>query len=84
MNIAQDLEADGCALVEADTEEGITRLLTRWLALTPAQQADMATRARDSFLRRYDMRRNAEAILRVFEKPNAAQAGHAAPVTEAR
>jgi hypothetical protein len=44
----------------------------------------MASRARDSFLRRYDMRRNAEAILRVFEKPDIAQAGHAAPLTEAR
>ena len=84
VNIAQDLQADGAALVEPDTEEGITRLLTRWLALTPSQQADMASRARDSFLRRYDMRRNAEAILRVFEKPNTAQASHTAPLTEAR
>jgi glycosyltransferase involved in cell wall biosynthesis len=84
VNIAQDLEADGCALVDSDTQEGITHLLTRWLALTPSQQAEMASRARDSFLRRYDMRRNAEAILRVFEKPDIAQAGHAAPLTEAR
>jgi len=84
VNIAPDLKADGCALVEPDTQEGIARLLSRWLALTTPQQAEMATRARDSFLRRYDMRRNAEAILRVFEKPKTAQAGHAAPVTEVR
>ena len=84
VNIAQDLEAAGCALVEQDTQEGITRLLTRWLVLTPSQQAEMASRAHDSFLRRYDMRRNAEAILRVFEKPDTAQASHAAPLTEAR
>ena len=82
VNIAQDLAADGCALVEPDTQEGIAHLLTRWLALPPSQQAEMAARARDSFLRRYDMRRNAEAILRVFEKPNTAQASHAAPITE--
>jgi hypothetical protein len=44
----------------------------------------MAARARDSFLRRYDMRRNAEAILRVFEKPNSAPASNVAPLTEAR
>ena len=84
VNIAHDLEADGCAFVEPDTQEGITRLLTRWLALTPSQQAEMAARARDSFLRRYDMRHNAEAILRVFEKPNPAQASQAASFTEAR
>jgi glycosyltransferase involved in cell wall biosynthesis len=84
VNIAQDLEADGCALVEPDTREGITRLLARWLALTPSQQADMGAHARDSFVRRYDMRRNAEAILRVFEKTDTAQASHPAPLTEAR
>src|SRR6185437_13160983 len=80
VNIAQDLEADGCALVEPDTQEGITRLLTRWLALTPSQQAEMASRAHDSFLRSYDMRRNAEAILRVFEKPGTEEAGQIAPL----
>lgn len=84
VNIAQDLEADGCALVEADTEQGITRLLTRWLSLSPSEKAGMAARARDSFHLRYDMRRNAEAILRVFEKPGTARAGHATPATEAR
>jgi glycosyltransferase involved in cell wall biosynthesis len=83
VNISQELEADGCALVEPDTEDGITRLLSRWLALSPEQQTVMAGRARDTFARRYDMRRNAEAILRVFENP---QASHpqAAAITEAR
>jgi glycosyltransferase involved in cell wall biosynthesis len=80
VNIAQDLASDGCALVEPDTQEGINRLLTRWLALGPSQRAEMASRARDSFLHRYDMRRNTEAILRVFEKPGTAQASHAAPL----
>ena len=80
VNIAQDLATDGCALVEPDTEEGITRLLTRWLALTPSQRTEMASNARNCFLQRYDMRRNAEAILRVFEKPNTAQASYVAPI----
>ncbi len=40
----------------------------------------MGARARESFLRRYDMRRNAEAILRVFENPNTAETSHAAPL----
>ncbi len=84
VNISQDLAADGCALVEPDTQEGVRRLLTRWLALSPEQRAEMAERARESFVRRYDMRRNAEAILRVFEDPGTAQPSHASPLPEAR
>jgi glycosyltransferase involved in cell wall biosynthesis len=80
VNIAQDLATDGCALVEPDTREGIARLLTRWLALTPLQQAQMASSARDCFVHRYDMRRNAEAILRVFENPSTTETSHAAPL----
>lgn len=83
VNISQDLEADGCALVESDTQEGITRLLTRWLELSSEQKAEMARRARETFARSYDMRRNAEAILRVFESPQGSQA-HADAITEAR
>ncbi|HEY4010875.1 MAG TPA: glycosyltransferase [Acidobacteriaceae bacterium] len=82
VNIAQDLAADGCALVEPDTEEGVSRLLARWLGLGPGERATMAAQARDSFLRRYDMRRNAETILRVFEG-SSTQSSHAAAITEA-
>jgi glycosyltransferase involved in cell wall biosynthesis len=84
VNISQDLAADGCALVEPDTPEGVSRLLARWLTLSPEQRVEMGERARESFLSRYDMRRNAEAILRVFEDPNTAQPSHASPVPEAR
>jgi glycosyltransferase involved in cell wall biosynthesis len=83
VNISQDLEADGCALVESDTQEGITRLLTRWLALAPDEKVRMAGRAKEIFARRYDMRRNAEAILRVFESPQGSHA-HADATMEAR
>jgi glycosyltransferase involved in cell wall biosynthesis len=83
VNISQDLAADGCALVEPDTQEGITNLITRWLALALQQRAEMATRARDTFARRYDMRQNAEAILRVFESPKNLRQ-HGDPLTEAR
>jgi glycosyltransferase involved in cell wall biosynthesis len=83
VNIAQDLSADGCALVEADTQDGVTRLLTRWLGLSPAEREGMGHRAKDSFLRRYDMRRNAEAILRVFEHPHTAHPARTTPLPEA-
>ncbi len=84
VNIAQDLAADGCALVEPDTQEGVTRLLTGWLDLSAATRSDMAARAHESFVRRYDMRRNAEAILRVFEQTNNAQRARARALPEAR
>jgi glycosyltransferase involved in cell wall biosynthesis len=67
VNISAELAADGAALVEPDTPQGTANLLTRWLALTPEQRANMATAARNSFITRYDMRMNARAILRCFE-----------------
>jgi glycosyltransferase involved in cell wall biosynthesis len=84
VNISQDLAADGCALVEPDTQEGIARLLKRWLALSPEQHTEMGRRGRETFARRYDMRRNAEAILRVFEGPRESSSPHANAVTEVR
>lgn len=67
VNIAQEIASDGCGLVEPDTIEGTTRLLQRWLALTPGQHAAMRKQARSTFAQRYDMQQNTAAILRVFE-----------------
>jgi glycosyltransferase involved in cell wall biosynthesis len=72
VNIAADLAADGCALVEDDTLQGTANLLTRWLQLPPEERANMGQRARNAFATRYDMRMNAHAILRCFE----GQTGH--------
>ncbi|HEX4155917.1 MAG TPA: glycosyltransferase [Acidobacteriaceae bacterium] len=84
VNIAQDLAADGCALVEPDTEAGIKLLLTRWLALSPSQREQMSARAHETFLQRYNMRRNAEAILRVFDQLHTTKSPHRNPLPEAR
>lgn len=67
VNIAPDLSAEGCALVEPDTDPGVHRLLTRWLALSPGDRERMSTLARDTFQRRYNMRENAATILHVFD-----------------
>ena len=67
INIAQDIAADGAGLVEADTLDGAVRLLERWTALSPQHRATMSEQARKTFATRYDMRRNTEQILRVFE-----------------
>jgi glycosyltransferase involved in cell wall biosynthesis len=68
VNISAELAADGAALVEDDTLQGTTNLLTHWIALTPDDKANMAIAARNSFTTRYDMRRNAQDILRCFEE----------------
>jgi glycosyltransferase involved in cell wall biosynthesis len=68
VNIAPEIVEDGCGLVEPDTLDGTRRLLERWLALTPEEREAMGRRARDTFARRYDMRRNSALILRTFEQ----------------
>ena len=67
VNIAPEIAADQCGLVEPDTYDGTLRLLKRWLALTSAQREQMAANAITTFSRRYDMRRNSAIILRTFE-----------------
>jgi glycosyltransferase involved in cell wall biosynthesis len=42
-------------------------LLNRWLKLSPEQRAAMGVQARRTFEARYDMKTNAQAIVRVFE-----------------
>ncbi len=67
VNIAPDLQRAGCAIVEPDTAEGTRRLIERWLALSATERLAMGQRAQATFQHSYDMRRNTEAILRVFE-----------------
>lgn len=67
VNIAPDIAADGAGLMEPDTSEGTLRLLERWLTLSPEERAAMAEQARRTFESRYDMRRNAKSIVRIFE-----------------
>lgn len=67
VNIAPDVAAAGCGLVEEDTLEGTQKLLSRWLAMSADEKARMGRQAYATFEQLYDMRRNTEAILRVFE-----------------
>ena len=67
VNIAEDIAEDGAGLVELDTAEGTLRLLTRWIRMTLEERKLMAERAYQCYHRRYDMRENAKAIIRLFE-----------------
>src|SRR6202789_457010 len=68
VNIAPEIEADGCGIVEHDTLKGTIHLLERWLALNPEERQAMQQQAKITFARRYDMRRNSALILRTFER----------------
>jgi glycosyltransferase involved in cell wall biosynthesis len=67
VNIAPEIAADGAGLMEADTQEGTDRLIERWISMPSAERVEMARKALETFDRRYDMRKNAETINRVFE-----------------
>jgi glycosyltransferase involved in cell wall biosynthesis len=68
VNIAPEIEADGCGIVEHDTLKGTIHLLERWLALFGIEREAMQQQAKLTFSRRYDMRRNSALILRIFER----------------
>jgi glycosyltransferase involved in cell wall biosynthesis len=81
VNLAEEVLAAECGLVEPDTLEGTVRLLRRWKALSAEQREAMERKARTAFLTRYTMRRNAAAVLHLVER--AEPAGAAEPVPEA-
>ena len=66
VNIAEEITEDGAGLMELDTPEGTLRLLQRWIAMTIEERQHMAKLAYECFHRRYDMRENAKAIIRLF------------------
>jgi glycosyltransferase involved in cell wall biosynthesis len=67
VNIAEDIAEDGAGLMELDTPEGTLRLLTHWIAMSEQERNAMAERAYRCFHKRYDMRENTKAIVRLFE-----------------
>ena len=55
VNIWHELDADNVALVEPPTQEGITRLLERWLLLSADARNKMSEAARASFDKRFEI-----------------------------
>ncbi len=84
VNIAPDMAAAGCALVEPDTLEGTARLLHRWTALSGEDRRRMEAQARTTFERCYDMRRNTATILRLFESAGTSTSERYAPTLEVK
>jgi glycosyltransferase involved in cell wall biosynthesis len=67
VNIAPEIAGDGAGLMESDTQEGTENLIRRWIAMTPAERNAMDEQAEKTFEERYDMRKNAVTIIRLFE-----------------
>ncbi len=68
INIWHYVTEDGTGFVEPDTVAGTRRLLERWLALTPGEQAAMAARTDASFERRFSMTNCAARIRALVEQ----------------
>jgi glycosyltransferase involved in cell wall biosynthesis len=66
INISLEIAANNAGFVEPDTFDGVTKLLTDWLKTSEPQRRAMSAAALSTFQRRYDIRKNAETILRVF------------------
>lgn len=67
VNIWREVAADGAGLVESDTVAGATALLTRFLAMSPADRAAMRDAARASFLKRFRIDQAAQTLMRIIE-----------------
>ena len=67
VNIWREVAADGAGLVESDTVAGATALLTRFLAMSPADRAAMRGAARASFLKRFRIDQAAQSLMRIIE-----------------
>jgi hypothetical protein len=67
VNIAEDIAEDKAGLMELDTPAGTLRLLQGWISMSVQERNEMAEQAYRCFHRRYDMRENAKAIIRLFE-----------------
>ncbi len=67
VNIAEEIAEDGAGLMEADTLDGTVRLLECWIELSPEARQAMGRQAHQTFLARYDMRKNAARIIRLFD-----------------
>jgi glycosyltransferase involved in cell wall biosynthesis len=66
VNIAPEIAADRCGFVEDDTLAGTANLLARWSKMPDDERTAMYAQTRITFEARYNMRTNAEAILKVF------------------
>ena len=66
VNIWREIEDDGAGIVVIDDVDGVGEGVGRFCTMSPASRALMAERARQCFVRRYDIEVVAARLLRVF------------------
>lgn len=77
VNIWREVISAEAGLVEADTEEGIEKLLSDFLALDAARLARMRLNARQGFLERFEMTKVAADLARVLADVRSPKLSHA-------
>jgi glycosyltransferase involved in cell wall biosynthesis len=67
INISGEIAADKTGYVENDDLPGTIRLLERWSDTMPEEREALRKNARESFLRRFEINRATDSLLRVLE-----------------
>jgi glycosyltransferase involved in cell wall biosynthesis len=67
INIWGEIVEDGCGFAEEDDLAGTMRLLQRWGATSANERAAMSQRARDCFVRRFEINRAVDSLLEVLQ-----------------
>jgi glycosyltransferase involved in cell wall biosynthesis len=80
VNIWREIVADEAGYVENDDLAGTTRLIERWVAAAPDVRAAMKGKARECFVRHFEINRATDSLLKVLgDRPGTGQAKIAAP-----
>lgn len=66
VNIWREIDREGAGLVEPDTVEGAASLLRRWVELPEDERAALRTRARECFLRHFEIMAAARSLLSIY------------------
>jgi glycosyltransferase involved in cell wall biosynthesis len=66
VNIWREIEQDGAGLVANDDLDGTRWLLRTWFGMSVADKQAMSARARQSFLKRFEIRKSAQSMIDVL------------------
>jgi glycosyltransferase involved in cell wall biosynthesis len=66
VNIAREIEADGAAIVDTDTQAGTVRLIDRFRALSGADRQTMRRKARTCYEDRYALKNAAQEVYKAL------------------
>lgn len=71
VNIWREIQYDGAGLVAADDSQSTTELLMKWLAMSYDEQQTMRQKAKNCFLKRFEISKAAQSLLDILAKNRA-------------